>query len=554
MTTRSPKNGRAKKNERSGAAKTPARAKNDELASASRLRAMFEALRGEGSDHVGVDALRAAIGRAGLRFDDTRLQETIRALDELEREKSASAAELDFEGFARVVKPSALLIEQALRQDLVIPEFDEFCDTIEELYGNALEDRSGAVADYIPQLGRVEPEQFGIGLCTIDGQRFALGESNVDFCLQSICKPINYMLALEQHGEDTVHQHIGCEPSGHRFNELTLNERGRPHNPMINAGAIMSCSLIRPDLAIADRFDYVSKMWRELAGGRKPGFSNATYLSERQTADRNFALGHFMRENGAFPEGTDLHETLEFYFQCCSIETTVESLSIVAATLANGGICPTTGKRVLQHGTVQRCLSLMYSCGLYDFSGEWAFHIGLPAKSGVSGAILIVVPNVLGLCTWSPRLDPLGNSVRGIAFCRDLVDRFNFHNYDNLAGGEPDKRDPRTRRTDTRNYNVDACWAASEGDLSGLRRLVLKGVELDAADYDGRTALHLAASEGHERVVAYFIERGVLLSPVDRWGGTPLDDAERGGHVRVAELLTKHGAERGREIDPRASG
>ncbi|MBN9161763.1 MAG: hypothetical protein BGO98_28560 [Myxococcales bacterium 68-20] len=233
--------------------------------------------------------------------------------------------------------------------------------------------------------------------------------------------------------------------SGRGFNELTLNKENRPHNPMINAGAIATSSLIRRGASVADRFDHVMEQWRLLAGGQKAGFSNAVYLSERDKGDRNYALGYFMKEKRVFPEGTDLLQTLEFYFQCCSIETSCDRMAAIAATLANGGVCPMTGERVLRFSTVRNCLSLMYSCGMYDFSGEFAFTIGLPAKSGVSGGLMVVVPNVLGLCTWSPRLDPLGNSVRGIAFCEELVGRFNFHNYDNLVGSLDSKRDPRRR-------------------------------------------------------------------------------------------------------------
>lgn len=238
---------------------------------------------------------------------------------------------------------------------------------------------------------------------------------------------------------------MGREPSGVSFNELKLNSHGRPHNPMINAGAIVCCSLIQREREFADRFDHVTNTWKELSGGEKTGFSNAEYLSERATADRNFALGYFMRENGAFPPNTDIVQTLEFYFQCCSIEANAEKLSVVAATLANAGVCPTTGRRVFSPETVQRCLSLMYSCGMYDFSGEFALTIGLPAKSGVFGALMVVVPNVGGFCIWSPRIDKHGNSVRGLTFCRRLVERFNFHNYDNLTG-LTDKKDPRRRQ------------------------------------------------------------------------------------------------------------
>ena len=155
--------------------------------------------------------------------------------------------------------------------------------------------------------------------------------------------------------------------------------------------AIMTASLIRPQEDIADRFDLVAATWERLCGGRRPGFTNAVYLSERQTADRNFALGYSMRESGAFRPGTDLLTALEFYFQSCSIEVDAEMLATAAASMANAGVCPLTEDPVFAPGTVQSCLSLMSSCGMYDFSGEFALTIGLPAKSGVSGAVLLVV-------------------------------------------------------------------------------------------------------------------------------------------------------------------
>ena len=498
-----------------------------------RQQRLFESLLdAPGRSKIGANALPTALRRAGLGLDDPRLR------DSLARLRRRGDRPLDAEDFQQVVDGNALLIERALLNELVIPDFPKFSAGLDGIFEHAREQRGGAVADYIPQLGRVDPELYAMALCSIDGQQHARGDSTTPFCVQSVCKPVSYCLALEQHGADVVHEHVGCEPSGQSFNELTLSPRGRPHNPMINAGAIMSSALIQPELPMADRFDYVQQAWQQLAGGVRPGFDNATYLSERRTADRNFALGYFMRENRAFPADTELVETLEFYFQCCSIEVTAQMLSVVAGTLANGGVCPLTGERVFRHETVQKCLSLMYSCGMYDFSGEWAFRIGLPAKSGVSGAVMTVIPNVAGLCVWSPRLDAVGNSVRGVAFCRELVETFNFHNYDNLSGGMHSKEDPRRRvETDRRGLLVDLCWAASKGDLDGIRRLRVRGVDLAGADYDGRTALHLAASEGREQVVAYLLEHGVDPAPIDRWGNTPMVDAQRGGHASVAALL-----------------
>jgi glutaminase len=291
------------------------------------------------------------------------------------------------------------------------------------------------VADYIPQLKRVDPEKFGIAVCTVDGQRYSVGDTNDLFCVQSMCKPINYSLALEEHGVAAVHRHVGREPSGRGFNELSLTDDGLPHNPMINSGAIMTTSLLRSGDELADRFDHVAATWRSLSGSNRVGFNNSVYLSERRTADRNFALGYFMRERGAFPDGTDLVETLEFYFQCCSIELDAQGMGVVAATFANAGINPLTNEPVFKPSTVRHCLSLMSSCGMYDYSGEFAFTIGLPAKSGVSGGLMLVVPGVMGVCIWSPRLDALGNSVRGVAFCKELVTQYNFHVFDSLTVG-----------------------------------------------------------------------------------------------------------------------
>ena len=172
---------------------------------------------------------------------------------------------------------------------------------------------------------------------------------------------------------------------------------------------------------------------------------------------------------------------------------------MVAATFANAGINPLTNDPVFTPSTVRHCLSLMSSCGMYDFSGEFAFTIGLPAKSGVSGGLMLVVPGVMGVCVWSPRLDALGNSVRGVAFCKELVTRYNFHVFDSLTVGEDtSKRDPRRKKNEAEiTGTMRLLYAASQGDLDELRAALATGCNPNAADYDGRTALHLAAAEGH---------------------------------------------------------
>lgn len=474
------------------------------------------------------------LARTGILPDDPRMKELLNnfTLQSQSRKKN-SITQTEFN---EILKQNAL-IKKSLSKNLVIPDFESFTKEVEKIFHETKKNEGGNVADYIPQLARVNPDQFAVSICTIDGQRFSLGDSSTHFCLQSSCKPINYCLALEELGEKTVHNHVGREPSGQSFNELALNAKGLPHNPMINAGAMMSCSLIDRENNIADRFDKVNKIWKALCGGKEVSFNNSVYLSERQTADRNFALAYFMREKNAFPSKTNLTETLEFYFQCCSIESCTYDLSVAAATLANAGTNPLTGDVIFQSSTVQNCLSLMLSCGMYDFSGEFAFKIGLPAKSGVSGALMLVIPNLMGISIWSPRLDELGNTVRGVEFCERLVEHFSFHQYDTLIGNSS-KINPRRIENELKASKVmEVIYAASHGDLDEIFRLEAEGVSLNTADYDGRTPLHLAACEGQTEVVEYLISKQVDLNPKDRWGNTPLDDAIKFGNKEIKALL-----------------
>jgi glutaminase len=499
-------------------------------------RKLFDSFNPDKGGRISQWEVLTRLQRSGLQPDDPRIAAALAGLQAAE----GSTRRIDFAHFKALARHNSSLIRRAVEGNLAVPDFPALTSDIDRMYAELLPVRSGAVADYIPQLRRVDPEQLAIAVCTVDGQRYSAGDATTAFCLQSVSKTVSYCLALDEHGTEAVHRHVGREPSGRSFNELALNPQGLPHNPMVNAGAIMTTSLIRPADDIADRFDHVAAAWRRLVGGGRPGFNNAVYLSERQTADRNFALGYSMRESGAFPPGTDLTQTLEFYFQSCSIEVDAQMLAIAAASLANSGVCPLTEDAVFSPGTVQSCLSLMSSCGMYDFSGEFAFTIGLPAKSGVSGAVMLVIPGLMGICVWSPRLDEHGNSVRGIEFCRKLIAAYNVHVFDSLVTGRAGsgKRDPRRKKNQTQTEAVVALtWAASQGDLDEVRALVAAGVQPGTADYDGRTPLHLAAAEGQLETVRYLLAAGADPRSADRWGGTPLSDAEGNGHAQVADLI-----------------
>ncbi|XP_048095084.1 glutaminase kidney isoform, mitochondrial isoform X3 [Alosa alosa] len=495
----------------------------------------------EGQEKIPAHKFITALKATGLRTGDPRLKECMDML-KLTLQSSSDGVTLDRHLFKKCVQSNIVLLTQAFRKKFVIPDFQSFTSHIDELYESAKDLTGGQVADYIPQLAKFSPDLWAVSLCTVDGQRHTVGDTKVPFCLQSCVKPLKYAIAVHDHGTEYVHRFIGKEPSGLRFNKLFLDEDDKPHNPMVNAGAIVCTSLIKQGAGNAEKFDYVMNFLQQMAGNEYVGFSNATFQSERESGDRNFAIGYYLKEKKCFPEGTDMTSILDFYFQLCSIEVTCESASVMAATLANGGFCPITGERVLSPEAVRDTLSLMHSCGMYDFSGQFAFHVGLPAKSGVAGGILLVVPNVMGVMCWSPPLDKLGNSVRGIQFCTDLVSVFNFHNYDNLRHFAK-KHDPRREGGDQRWVKsvINLLFAAYTGDVSALRRFALSSMDMEQRDYDSRTALHVAAAEGHHEVVRFLLEAcKVNPVPKDRWGNTPMDEAVHFGHHDVVTILQEH--------------
>lgn len=382
------------------------------------------------------DLLNTFESEHGIRLNDCpELHNLLEEHDLIDPKVPFSRIPLLFEKFFQLVgtEDKDNIVKRAFTGRLAIPNWKEFCKEMREIYDTVSKNEGGYNATYIPQLAEVDSNLFGVALVTIDGQRFSIGDASHDFTIQSCSKIFTYCIACEDIGSEELHKHIGYEPSGKSFNAFTLDKNQKPHNPLINSGAITTCSLIRYTESATTRFNFIQKRFSEFSGGSRIAFDNATFLSERDTADRNFALAHYMKENSVFPKESKLSETLDLYFQSCSILVNCEKLAVMASTLANGGSCPTTNQKVVSPQIVKNILQLAFSCGMYDFSGEWSVSVGLPAKSGVSGAIAVVVPGVMGLSVFSPRLDKRGNSVRGVEFCVRSNKKFKWAIFDRLV-------------------------------------------------------------------------------------------------------------------------
>lgn len=432
-----------------------------------RMKTLFNVLADDGK--TSAQAILDCIAARGIDVNDWRLGAT--------REKLAAYGDsaIEIDDFVALVSEDLMIISKIVQRQLVIPDWSEFSQDIRLIYDKVGEDRSGANADYIPILRDADPEKWGLALCTVDGQRLSLGDADMYHSIQSISKPITYAYALTHEGEQFTHRFVGTEPSGRPFNALDLMADMRPYNPCVNAGALMVAGVVAsgsPEKETAESTQDLMDLWMGLSGGiGEVRFSEETMLSERATAHRNFAMAYLLQGSMGLPRNVDLNKMMDLYLSCCSIEMTADMLSVAAATLANGGVCPITGRQVLSTDVVKKTLAVMQFAGMYDGAGLFTLQVGLPAKSGVSGAVMVVVPNVMGFATFSPRLDVKGNSVRGVSFFKELVGQFTFHVFDSLSGGRTGcKKDPRESQYNRKQRDLsDLRWALAYGDRQATK-------------------------------------------------------------------------------------
>jgi glutaminase len=446
---------------------------------------------------------------------------------------------------------------------------DELLDAVREACAG---DRSGTSKDPIPHLHTIDPDAFGICVATADGHLYESGDTRQPFPIQSISKTLTYGLALTDAGVDAVAAKIDVEPSGEAFNEISLDPvTGRPRNPMINAGAITAASLVAGSTP-AEQFTRVHRAYSAFAG-RELELSEDVLAAEVEVGHRNRAIGHLLREVGILE--ADPAGALDVYLRQCSLLTDCRDLALMAATLANGGVQPRTGERLLAVEHVDRVLSVMTTCGMYDAAGDWVATVGLPAKSGVGGGIIGVLPGQVGIAVFSPRLDEHGNSVRGVAACRRLSAELGLHflhvsrdrhsavrdDYD-LSDGPSLRERPESESRLLEDVGRRARVLELQGDLqfAGAEAVARRvealddDVELVVLDLGRCDEVTRVAVRAVLRLARHLADAGRALVLVDPDDVLPVDDAPADVRPRVfrsaavaidwceERLLERHGA------------
>lgn len=284
--------------------------------------------------------------------------------------------------------------------------------------------KHGKVANYIPELGKMDSDRLGIVVVDTGRKIYRAGDYQTKLTMQSMSKPIALLLALLDNGEEKVFRKVGKEPTGDPFNSMikleTLNP-SKPLNPMINAGAIAVTSLIK-GISKEEKFFRILDLFRKISKNSNLDINMDVYLSEKKTGDRNRSIAYFLRDIGIL-EG-DVEEILDLYFKQCSIEVTCEDIANMGMFLANQGIDRESGKSIAPMHLTQIVKTFMITCGMYDASGEFAINVGIPSKSGVSGGIMCAVPNKMGIGVIGPSLDIKGNSIAGVKLLEDLSEEF----------------------------------------------------------------------------------------------------------------------------------
>ena len=280
--------------------------------------------------------------------------------------------------------------------------------------------QQGQLANYIPELSKADPRAIGVHIITADGQHSGAGRDQERFTIQSIVKPILLLLALMDNGMEFVRGRVGVEATGKPFDAINSSDQrldSEHLNPMVNMGAIAMCTLIHGD-TYREKFERLLALTRKLAGDESIGVDEAVYLSEKSHGSKNRALAYMLKSHGMLHDNVE--DVLDCYFRACSISVTCENLANIGYTLAHQGQIPGSGEQVFPAHFARYVNAILTTCGMYDGSGEFAIRVGVPAKSGVGGGIMAVVPSRMGIGIYAPALDAKGNSVAGTCMLEKL--------------------------------------------------------------------------------------------------------------------------------------
>lgn len=386
----------------------------------------------------------------------------------------------------------------------------------------------GALADYIPELARADPNKIALALSTIDGTIYSTGDDEVEFTIQSMSKPFAYALAIHEHGLSQVLKKVGVEPSGEAFNQISLDQTQRPKNPMINSGAITTHALL-PYKKTVSRAEELRRFLSELAG-RELSFDEEVYQSEVKTAFRNMSIGYMLRTVGILDE--DPEQIVQGYIKQCAIKVTVQDLARMASVLANGGVQAQTGKRLLERSVVRQVLSVMMTCGMYDAAGDWLTTVGIPAKSGVAGGIVGILPGQVGIAVFSPKLDGHGNSLRGVNIFERLSRDMGLHLMEGTPSAQTILQSRYTLGDDTVVYELRGVLQFTESEM--LLRLLQDEPSCTNSiilDLTNLTLIHDVGARMLFEGVKRLKEDGHTVIVID--AESILNDVQTKGHKRV---------------------
>ncbi|XP_054476606.1 glutaminase liver isoform, mitochondrial [Anoplopoma fimbria] len=493
---------------------------------------LFDSFASDG--RININQFFEAIWSSGLHRSDPRLRECFFHLRKLQDAEGS----VDRNTFHRCVTGFVSLILKALQGRFVIPDFSTFTEETQKLFSRCRQ----LLSVQEKEKESMDSTKWGVSICTVDGQRLSLGDWSSSLVLGEVSWPLVYGVAVDLLGSDLVHRYVGMETYSRHDSPFTLTKTGIPHSPLTETGAIVTTSLLQLAGRLCaeeeEKYDSVLNVIRRLCNKEHANLNCTSYQSSRSSSVRLHALSFYLQEKKCFPDKVDVNAALDLLLQCSSTEITCESGAAMAASLANGGLCPLSGDQVLSPGATRSMLSVMQVAGMKDYSSTFLFKTSVPAASSSLGSLLAVVPGVLGLMAFSPETDACGNPTRAVHFCQELISTFQLHSFD--------IRTPfrqilayRQWKSESEGFQImNVLLAAFKGDVQALRRYFLSGVDVNAVDYDGRSALHVAAAEGHTEVIRFLLQNtGANKALRDRWGSSPLQEATRHNRDAAVHLL-----------------